>query len=68
MRLTLLPLLAVLLLVGSASGDLRLNECLSANLHGILDEDGDNEDWIELINAGDEPLNTSAYHLADDSE
>ncbi len=68
MRLTLLPLLAVLLLVGSASGDLRLNECLSANLHGILDEDGDNEDWIELINAGDEPLNTSAYHLSDDSE
>ncbi|REL38128.1 T9SS C-terminal target domain-containing protein [Rhodohalobacter sp. SW132] len=45
---------------------LFLNEILASNGWGITDEDGDNEDWIELYYAGDQPLNLEGFGLSDD--
>jgi len=48
--------------------DLRLNECLSSNVHGILDEDGDTPDWIEIHNSGPEYIFLLGYGLSDDED
>lgn len=45
---------------------LRLNEFVASNATTIPDEDGDYEDWLELFNAGDEPLDLLGYSLSDD--
>ncbi|REL38132.1 T9SS C-terminal target domain-containing protein [Rhodohalobacter sp. SW132] len=45
---------------------LYLNEIVASNGSGIADEDGDNEDWIEIYYAGDEPLNLEGFGLSDD--
>lgn len=43
-----------------------LNEYQSSNLTGILDEDGDTSDWIEVYNAGPGTVNLTGYGLSDD--
>ena len=43
-----------------------INEILSANQMGILDEFGELEDWIELYNPGNTPINVGGYYLSDD--
>jgi hypothetical protein len=48
--------------------DLRLNECLSSNVHGIVDEDGDTPDWIEIHNSGPEYIFLLGYGLSDDED
>ena len=45
-----------------------VNEFLSSNRYGISDEDGDNEDWIELYNPGEKPISLEGYALTDDLE
>lgn len=45
-----------------------INEFISSNRHGISDEDGDQEDWIELYNPGDQPISLEGYALTDDLE
>ncbi len=47
---------------------LYLNEVLASNGNNITDEDGDNEDWIEIVYLGDEPLNLEGYGLSDDND
>lgn len=42
-----------------------INEISSANHTIIQDEDGDYEDWIELYNAGDEPVDLTGWGLTD---
>ncbi len=52
--------------IASTAQELYLNEILASNSSGIQDEDGDNEDWIEIYYAGNEPLNLQGYGLSDD--
>ncbi len=42
-----------------------INEMMSANSGFLLDEDGDDSDWIELYNPGNQPINLQGYYLSD---
>jgi hypothetical protein len=50
--------------------DILINEVLSANVNGtgLLDEDGELEDWIEIWNRGTAPINLQNWSLSDDEE
>jgi hypothetical protein len=45
-----------------------LNEIMASNSTTMPDEDGDYPDWIELYNAGSEPLNLAGFGLSDNWE
>jgi hypothetical protein len=47
---------------------IRINEILASNRHGILDEEGDAEDWIELYNAGSTTLDLEGWSLTDEAD
>jgi len=61
-----LILLLILLPNQLSAQQLFLNEIVASNGSGIADEDGDNEDWIELYYAGDGPLSLEGFGLSDD--
>ncbi len=44
---------------------LVINEFLASNNENIADEDGDNEDWIEILNTGNEPVDLNWFGLTD---
>lgn len=44
-----------------------INEVVASNSQGILDEDGDSPDWIELFNPTDVTINLQGYGISDDS-
>ncbi|HPY58339.1 MAG: chitobiase/beta-hexosaminidase C-terminal domain-containing protein, partial [Bacteroidales bacterium] len=58
----LLPVLAI-----KAETKVLINEFLSINNGIIQDEDGENSDWIELYNAGEDLVNLENWSLTDDS-
>jgi hypothetical protein len=43
----------------------RVNEVMSSNGDTLEDENGDSPDWLELHNAGGEPVNLEGYGLSD---
>ena len=43
--------------------EIVINEILASNDNGLLDEDGDSSDWIELYNPGDESINLEGWAL-----
>ncbi len=45
-----------------------INEFMASNGSTIADEDGDYPDWIELYNAGSEPVNLEGWGLTDDTD
>ena len=45
---------------------LSINEFMASNVSTIADEDGDFEDWIELHNYGNEPVDLDGWFLSDD--
>lgn len=45
---------------------MRINEVVTANADGLLDQDGLTSDWIELHNAGLDPVNLDGWFLTDD--
>ncbi|MBN1995504.1 MAG: lamin tail domain-containing protein [Anaerolineae bacterium] len=47
-------------------GNLVINEFVAVNGSGLTDEDGDYADWIEIYNAGQQPVNLSGWSLTDD--
>lgn len=49
-------------------GRVVINEIQSSNGITAEDEVGDNEDWIELYNTGDEAVNLNRYWLSDDHD
>ncbi len=49
----------------AAPSSLVINEFMSSNNETIADEDGDFEDWIEILNTGNEPLRLKGYGLTD---
>lgn len=46
-------------------GSLVINEFLASNNENIADEDGDFEDWIEILNTGNEPVPMKWFGLTD---
>lgn len=44
---------------------IHLNEIMSSNGSVLADEDGEFEDWIEIVNSGDEAINLSGFGLSD---
>ena len=47
----------------------RINEFVASNnSNGLLDEDGDDEDWIEIYNPGPNAADLSSFYLTDDDE
>ena len=50
----------------SYSQGLIINEFLASNSKGLIDANGDFEDWIELYNTGASVINLTDYALSDD--
>ncbi|MBC8230563.1 CotH kinase family protein [bacterium] len=46
--------------------NLYINEFMAANNATVTDEFGEYEDWVELYNAGEQPINLSGMYLSDD--
>lgn len=47
------------------SGHVIISEIMAMNHTGLVDEDGDTGDWIELYNPGSQPVNLLDYGLSD---
>jgi len=47
---------------------LVINEIMSSNQSFILDEDGDDSDWIEIFNTSGSPVNLHGFYLSDNSD
>jgi hypothetical protein len=45
---------------------IAINEFMASNSMAIADEDGDFEDWIEIYNPGEQPLDLKGFGLSDD--
>ena len=43
-----------------------INEFLAWNTNGIIDQDGDRSDWIELRNTDVMPIDVAGWHLTDE--
>lgn len=48
--------------------DLSINEILAKNVADIVDDQGNNSDWIEIYNAGGSNTDLGGYFLSDDPE
>ena len=48
--------------------DLVINEFVASNENGEMDQAGENDDWLELYNAGGQRLDLSDFYLTDDSQ
>lgn len=58
--------LVLILLASTASfAQIVINEGSNKNYSTIIDEDGDAEDWIEIYNSGNVPVNLLNYSLSD---
>lgn len=51
----------------SAFGQLIINEGSNKNYSTIVDEYGEAEDWIEIVNTGNDPIDLFQYSLSDDA-
>jgi hypothetical protein len=48
--------------------DLVINEISAANQTGLTDEDGEQEDWIEIHNRGGNPVDLAGWSLSDNPD
>jgi len=46
--------------------NLVINEFLAKNDYGLVDENGDYDDWIEIYNAGEEAVDIGGMYVTDD--
>ena len=46
--------------------DVVINELMASNTSSIMDSHGGHDDWIELYNAGEHPINLAGMYLSDD--
>lgn len=51
---------------GVLPSDLIITEFMAANKTGLVDEDGDHSDWIEIYNRSDLPVNLAGWALTND--
>lgn len=49
-------------------GEIRLNEVMASNETIVADSDGDYQDWIELYNYGEKPVDVTGFYLSDDPD
>ncbi len=49
------------------AADVIISEIVASNASGLRDNYGDESDWIELYNAGDEAADLTGWHLTDDN-
>ena len=47
---------------------LIITEFLAANSSGLLDDDGDSSDWIEIHNTTQEPMSLEDWYLTDEQD
>ncbi|MGB1033122.1 MAG: hypothetical protein ACPGWM_10915, partial [Flavobacteriales bacterium] len=47
---------------------IRINECQASNGTSFIDEADDFDDWIELYNLTDEPVDLSSWSITDDPD
>ena len=47
---------------------LVISEFMASNQDSLDDEDGDNEDWIEVSNQGTTAVNLEGWYLTDDAD
>lgn len=69
-RFFLTLLLSTASLVASAANaepSLLISEFLTLNVGGLVDQDGDSSDWIEIYNYGTQGVNLGGWHLTDDA-
>lgn len=62
--------LSLLMMASTTSllvADPVISEFMASNSNGLQDEDGDNEDWIEVFNPDATSVNLSGWALTDDS-
>lgn len=52
----------------TASASLVISEFLAVNQDGLEDEFTNTEDWIEIYNTGDQPVNAEGWRLTDDQD
>ena len=45
-----------------------ISEFVASNRTSLLDEDNQPSDWIEVFNAGDQPIDLAGWHLTDNPE
>ena len=50
------------------AADVFISEFVASNDDGLLDQDGDSSDWIEIFNAGPDDVNLEDWHLTDDED
>lgn len=68
-RINLVALLLGLFALNiNLNAQIYVNEILASNSELFPDEDGDFNDWIELINTSDSPIDIAGYGLSDDPE
>jgi hypothetical protein len=61
-----LTLLLILLWLNPGYSQVVINEIQASNSGTVFDEDGEAEDWIELLNTGNEPVHLNGYGISDD--
>ena len=66
-RSTLSIVALTLIAICTLDAQVIINEGCNKNYVYGIDEEGDNEDWIELYNAGGSAVDLSGYHLSDKS-
>ncbi len=64
----ILSTILILFFATSASAQIRINEIMASNSSTVEDEQGDYDDWIEIINLGDVSVNFGGYFVSDDPE
>ncbi len=63
----ILLFLMFLILAGSLyAQNLTINEFLASNDFSVTDENGEFDDWIEIYNAGDQPVDIGGMYITDD--
>ena len=50
------------------AGSPVITEFVASNGDSLLDGNGESSDWIEVLNAGDEPVDLHGFHLSDDPD
>lgn len=45
-----------------------ISEFMASNSNSLVDEDGDNSDWIEIENRGDAAIDLAGWHLTDEPD
>lgn len=50
---------------GIARASIVITEFMAQNIRGIVDEDADRPDWVELFNSGVDPVNLGGWYLTD---